>query len=120
MTEVNLEEPLKITKKRLQVIKSENNGEFVIFQFDEEDHTLGNALRHMVLKNPGVKFCGYSIPHPNERKVIMQVQMYHGKGSAIDAITTGFENLVEMCQHIKSTFKTAIDEHNASEETMET
>ena len=34
-----------------------------------ESHTLGNALKNVLLQNPNVTFCGYSIPHPAEDQV---------------------------------------------------
>jgi DNA-directed RNA polymerase I and III subunit RPAC2 len=63
------------------------------FQFDEEDHTLGNALRYIIMKklvyligmceknadfllSPDVEFCGYSIPHPSEDKMNLRIQTY--------------------------------------------
>jgi len=48
----------------------------VTFCLLEEDHTLGNALRYMLMKDPRVEFCGYTLPHPSENKIHMRVQMY--------------------------------------------
>ena len=39
-----------------------------------EDHTLGNALRFMLNKNPHVAFAGYSVPHPADELVNVRVQ----------------------------------------------
>ncbi|KAL8279191.1 hypothetical protein RQP46_008447 [Phenoliferia psychrophenolica] len=58
----------------------------------EEDHTLGNILRWMIMKNPAVEFCGYSAPHPSEAKIHIRVQMYDGK-SARDALNEALDNL---------------------------
>lgn len=55
---------------------------------------MGNALRHMILKNPEVKFCGYALPHPNERKINIQVQVYSGE--ALDAFEKGLRDLIEL------------------------
>jgi DNA-directed RNA polymerases I and III subunit RPAC2 len=63
------------------------------YEFTNEDHTLGNALRHMIMKkqdylfpiflfvltymnSPDVEFCGYSIPHPAEPKMHLRIQTY--------------------------------------------
>lgn len=46
------------------------------FQIDDEDHTLGNALRYIIMKNPEVELCGYSIPHPAEAKMNLRIQTY--------------------------------------------
>ncbi|KAL4941428.1 DNA-directed RNA polymerase [Aspergillus oleicola] len=46
------------------------------FQFEGEGHTLGNALRYAIMKNPDVEFCGYTIPHPSEAKMNVRIQTY--------------------------------------------
>ena len=40
----------------------------------DEDHTLGNALRHVLMQNDEVDFCGYSVPHPSEPKMNLRLQ----------------------------------------------
>lgn len=40
----------------------------------DEDHTLGNALRHVLMQNKEVDFCGYSVPHPSEPKMNLRLQ----------------------------------------------
>ncbi|TRY52069.1 RNA polymerase Rpb3/Rpb11 dimerization domain containing protein [Cryptosporidium tyzzeri] len=40
-------------------------GPNLTFQIHEEDHTLGNALRHLAMLNPNTTFAGYAIPHPS-------------------------------------------------------
>jgi DNA-directed RNA polymerase I and III subunit RPAC2 len=34
------------------------------FAIGNEDHTLGNALRHVLMQSTAVEFAGYSVPHP--------------------------------------------------------
>lgn len=63
------------------------------FQFDNEGHTFGNALRFAIMKkwdssltaqngradlvdSPNVEFCGYTIPHPSEMKMNLRIQTY--------------------------------------------
>ena len=67
------------------------------FEFKKEDHTLGNALRYIIMKkydllstpvfttnnmvtvrlhSPDVEFCGYSIPHPSEEVMNIRIQTY--------------------------------------------
>ena len=40
----------------------------------QENHTLGNALRHVLLMNPRVMFAGYSMPHPFEDQMHLRIQ----------------------------------------------
>jgi DNA-directed RNA polymerase I and III subunit RPAC2 len=65
------------------------------FEFRDEGHTLGNALRYIVMKksvdsllahahpaetdhfqSPDVEFCAYTIPHPSEAKMNVRIQTY--------------------------------------------
>lgn len=79
-----------------------------LFSIAEEDHTLGNALRHMLAKNRDVEFVGYSIPHPSEAKLNFRVQTY-GKPAG-ECVKDGLVNLIDVLEHIKSTYQAAIDE----------
>lgn len=82
------------TVSRFKVLKSEDLNRCATFELNDEDHTLGNALRHIILKNPEVKFCGYALPHPNERKINLQIQVY--TGTALDALEKGLKDLIEL------------------------
>lgn len=74
------------------------------FQFDGEDHTLGNALRYTIMKNPDVEFCGYSIPHPSESKMNLRIQTYDGV-SVYTVLEKGLEDLMAMCDVVEEKFK---------------
>ncbi len=50
----------------------DKNFPFFLFQ---EDHTLGNMIRHQLLKDPNVIFAGYKNPHPLEHKIILRIQV---------------------------------------------
>lgn len=77
------------------------------FQIIDEDHTLGNALRYVIMKNPEVEFCGYSIPHPSENKLNIRIQTY-GNITATEALHLGLDNLLELCDVIEEKFNDAI------------
>ncbi|MCJ1481849.1 RNA polymerase subunit AC19 [Schaereria dolodes] len=76
------------------------------FEFEGEDHTLGNALRCMIMKNPEVELCGYSIPHPSEAKMNVRIQTYDGT-TVYDAIEKGFDDLVDLCDVVADKFTAA-------------
>ncbi|KAK3701729.1 hypothetical protein QZH41_018891, partial [Actinostola sp. cb2023] len=73
------------------------------FVLHEEDHTLGNALRYMIMKNPEVKFCGYTLPHPSENKINLRIQT-HG-APATDVLRRGLSELSTLCEHALATFE---------------
>ncbi|CAF0773428.1 unnamed protein product [Adineta steineri] len=65
------------------------------------DHTLGNSLRYVIMKNPDVDFCGYTIPHPSESKINFRIQSKINNDStstpAIDIFRQGLVDLKQMC-----------------------
>lgn len=90
---------------RFSILKTEEEGRCATFEFLDEDHTLGNSLRHMILKNPEVKFCGYALPHPNERKINFQIQVY--KGQALDALEKGLLDLLDLNRVVRERIEAA-------------
>ncbi|PSS10664.1 hypothetical protein M430DRAFT_127008 [Amorphotheca resinae ATCC 22711] len=76
------------------------------FEFKKEDHTLGNALRYIIMKNPDVEFCGYSIPHPSEEVMNIRIQTYEGT-TAIEALDKGFDDLMDLCDIVADKFTAA-------------
>lgn len=88
---------------------STEDGTAASFQIVDEDHTLGNALRYIIMKNPEVEFCGYSIPHPSENKMNIRIQTY-GNITAVEALHQGMDNLSELCTTIEENFREKVDE----------
>ena len=91
------------------------DGSSASFQILEEDHTLGNALRYIIMKNPEVEFCGYSIPHPGENKMNIRIQTY-GNISAVEALHQGLDNLSELCGVVEEKFEQRLKEGNFTHE----
>ncbi|WPH02053.1 DNA-directed RNA polymerases I and III subunit RPAC2 [Acrodontium crateriforme] len=83
------------------------------FAFDQEDHTLGNALRYMIMKNPDVEFCGYSIPHPSEATMNLRIQTWDGV-SALEVLRKGLNDLADLCDVVEDTFTVSRDKFNAA------
>ncbi|OJJ43777.1 hypothetical protein ASPZODRAFT_154290 [Penicilliopsis zonata CBS 506.65] len=83
------------------------------FQFEGEGHTLGNALRYAIMKNPDVEFCGYTIPHPSESKMNLRIQTYDTT-TAVEALEKGLDSLMDLCDVVTDKFTTARDGYNAS------
>ncbi|KAI9797522.1 MAG: RNA polymerase subunit AC19 [Piccolia ochrophora] len=105
------------------------------FEFEGEDHTLGNALRYIIMKkfvvskapasafvessdnlcdSPDVEFCGYSIPHPSEAKMNVRIQTYDGT-TAIDALEKGLSDLMGLCDVVVEKFNTAREVYRLQE-----
>ncbi|KAM3081032.1 RNA polymerase subunit AC19 [Clarireedia jacksonii] len=82
------------------------------FEFKQEDHTLGNALRYIIMKNPDVEFCGYSIPHPSEELMNIRIQTYNM--SAEDALRKGLDDLIDLCDVVAEKFIVAREEYTSN------
>lgn len=71
------------------------------FAIGDEDHTLGNALRHVLMQSQKVEFAGYSVPHPSEPIVHIRVQTNKQSNiSAVDALKEGCETLSDQCAYV--------------------
>ncbi|MCJ1337455.1 RNA polymerase subunit AC19 [Bachmanniomyces sp. S44760] len=103
---------IDIGEQRIRVLPGANETA-ASFEFEGEDHTLGNALRYVIMKNPEVEFCGYSIPHPSEAKMNVRIQTYDGT-SVYDALEKGFDDLIDMCDVVADKFTISHDVFNAS------
>ncbi|EPQ52024.1 RBP11-like subunits of RNA polymerase [Gloeophyllum trabeum ATCC 11539] len=77
------------------------------FQIHDESHTVGNALRWMVMKNPKVEFCGYSVPHPSENHIHVRIQMYDNL-SALSALLEALANLDDLCAAIDDAYTVSL------------
>ncbi|KAK3901311.1 hypothetical protein C8A05DRAFT_16491 [Staphylotrichum tortipilum] len=73
------------------------------FEFLNETHTLGNALRYIIMKNPDVEFCAYAIPHPSEPKMNVRIQTFEGT-TAIQALEKGLRDLQDLCDIVSDKF----------------
>ena len=93
------------TGKKIKLLTqaTSEDGTSASFQIVEEDHTLGNALRYVIMKNPDVEFCGYSIPHPSENLLNIRIQTY-GETTAVDALQKGLKDLMDLCDVVESKF----------------
>ncbi|CEJ89268.1 Putative DNA-directed RNA polymerases I and III subunit RPAC2 [[Torrubiella] hemipterigena] len=83
------------------------------FEFIDEGHTLGNALRYIIMKNPDVEFCAYTIPHPSESKMNVRIQTY--EGLAVDALKKGLSDLQQVCDVVAEEFWTKRQAFNEKE-----
>lgn len=86
--------------------RDQSNDTFVLHQ---HDHTLGNPLRHMILKDPRTEFCGYSVIHPTEENIHLRIQSKPNTASSVELLRTGLEKLKEQSQFIAMEYDDALD-----------
>jgi DNA-directed RNA polymerases I and III subunit RPAC2 len=71
------------------------------FCIGDEDHTLGNSLRHVLIRDRSVEFAGYSVPHPAEPVVHLRIQTVKS--------TTAKAVLMQACQALSAQCSIVID-----------
>ena len=77
------------------------------FAIGDEDHTLGNSIRHVLMQNSKVAFAGYSVPHPSEPVVHIRVQTAektvvgnNDRQAATDVLKEACETLISQCDAV--------------------
>ena len=71
------------------------------FAIGDEDHTIGNATRHILMQDARVNFAGYSVPHPSEPVVHIRVQTKTDSGcTAVDALKDACQTLHKQCSEV--------------------
>ncbi len=80
--------------------------------FGNEDHTLGNSLKHVLLQQLETDFCGYSVPHPYEPKIHLRLQSR--KVPADKILHTGLSHIVSACNIVDEEFDKAVNKYYKS------
>lgn len=78
------------------------------FAIGDEDHTLGNSIRHVLTNNSKIAFSGYSVPHPSEPVVHIRVQTSktgnngdeNDRPRAVDLLKEACETLSSQCDFV--------------------
>ncbi|KAG0235459.1 RNA polymerase subunit AC19 [Actinomortierella wolfii] len=102
MADMSIEE--EIDTGKVTILPGSLDAQNATFCLADEDHTLCNALRWMIMKNPEVDFASYSIPHPSEARTNLRIQTSE-KTTAIDAMFKGLDDLSDLCAHVINTFQ---------------
>uniref|UniRef100_A0A7E5A213 Probable DNA-directed RNA polymerase II subunit RPB11 n=1 Tax=Panagrellus redivivus TaxID=6233 RepID=A0A7E5A213_PANRE len=90
--------------KKIEIDKDTKVPNAAIFKFNKEDHTLGNLLKHQLLKNKNVLFAGYRNPHPLEHIFLLRIQT-NGDITPADALIDAIDNLGRLLHSLKEQFE---------------
>lgn len=75
----------------------------MIYKFEKEDHTLGNLLQGELLNDPDVVFAGYSVPHPLENIMVLEIDTNEDK-TPQEALKLAREQLIMKLDKISELF----------------
>ncbi|KAL1946224.1 hypothetical protein VTO73DRAFT_15351 [Trametes versicolor] len=85
---------------KIQILKgAEPDLSAATYQIHDESHTIGNALRWMLMKN---------VPHPSENHINMRIQMYDGL-SSLTALIQALKDLDELCVTIDGKYAKSLE-----------
>ncbi len=90
--------------KKVAVDDSKINLATILIQ--EEDHTLGNIIRHQLLKDKSVKFAGYKRVHPLINDVQIKVQT-NGAKTPCQAVVDSCDSLTSQVDAMERSFREA-------------
>lgn len=95
---------------RIEVVASnhEEDRTCLTYVLHHEDHTLGNSLRYVLMKNAEVEYCGYSVPHPSEEKINLRIQTREKPCNEV--LKASFVELQKVCNYVLDTFKNSVIE----------
>uniref|UniRef100_A0A1I8JPM8 RNA_pol_L_2 domain-containing protein n=1 Tax=Macrostomum lignano TaxID=282301 RepID=A0A1I8JPM8_9PLAT len=86
------------------------------FILRNEDHTLGNALRCTLMRNPRVSFAGCSVPHPLTKEIHLRIVTVSDDVAPADCLAEGLRDLYASAESLLHQFDSAYDEFVASNE----
>lgn len=92
-------------------VKKGENATNATFIFGNEDHTLGNSLRHVLVQKSVTEFCGYSVPHPYEPKMNVRLQTV-GK-PAIEVLKSGLKDLELTADELDIAYNKSLKAYNS-------
>ncbi|SBT72394.1 DNA-directed RNA polymerases I and III subunit RPAC2, putative [Plasmodium malariae] len=76
------------------------------FCFENEDHTLGNCLRCILLQKEGIEFAGYTVPHPTQAEINLRIQTTGEP--AINILKESLDDLAHMCDIMLDKFNNTL------------
>ena len=101
-----------VDEDKLKIIPDKEEGNFnCTYTFQNEDHTLGNILRYMLMKDKNTNFCGYSIPHPSED--VMNIRLQTKEENTNQIMGKAMDRVVEIGDILSEKFKKALNDFDA-------
>ena len=98
-----------VDEDKLKIIPDKEEGNFnCTYTFQNEDHTLGNILRYMLMKDSNTLFCGYSIPHPSED--IMNIRLQTKEKSTNEVMENAMNRIDEISDILSNKFQKALND----------
>eukprot|EP00834_Sanchytrium_tribonematis_P004190 NODE_191_length_13422_cov_1.451025.p12 type:complete len:105 gc:universal NODE_191_length_13422_cov_1.451025:640-326(-) len=95
-----------LTTQKIILLSEHDNKTCATFSIENEDHTIGNLLRWMLMKDERVEFAAYSIPHPSDNRIHLRIQTAEHPASLV--LDDAFTNLLQIVDHMETTWQEAV------------
>jgi DNA-directed RNA polymerase I and III subunit RPAC2 len=92
------------SRPELEVQRQDADNTSATYSFLNEDHTLGNLLRNVIIKNNNVEFCAYSVPHPSEPVMNVRLQVSKQAGDTKKVLRHGLKRISKMSDVLTEKF----------------
>uniref|UniRef100_A0A8R1HQR9 Probable DNA-directed RNA polymerases I and III subunit RPAC2 n=1 Tax=Caenorhabditis japonica TaxID=281687 RepID=A0A8R1HQR9_CAEJA len=110
------EEELNVpAKKKMEILDQksfEQDPTNLTLMMYEEDHTIGNSIKHILSRMDEVEFCGYNVPHPLEDKILFRVQTKEGI-NALEVLIKAFESVEQIFSTIRGKFEESYEQSSS-------
>ncbi|TKR87801.1 hypothetical protein L596_012144 [Steinernema carpocapsae] len=90
-------------EEKISIQRDTRQPNTIAFTIRKEDHTMGNMLKHQLLKNPRVIFVGYYVPHPLEHNIVLRVKTT-ADTTPYDALQQGIKDIRKELKILKNQF----------------
>ena len=101
-----------VDQDKLKIINDKEDGDYnCTYSFLNEDHTLGNILRYILMKDPNTSFCGYSIPHPSEDLMNLRLQTRNEDTNKI--MGRAMDRVIEISDILSKKFQKALNDFDS-------
>lgn len=93
----------------MQVKIQEMSATYLRIQITQNDpHTLYNILREEVIKNEGVKLCGYARDNTFEDSIVFQIEVEEGY-KPVDILLDSVKSVKKINQQFRDAFEDAFE-----------
>lgn len=82
------------------------------FKLENEDHTLGTILTHVLNGMPETEFCAYTIKHPTENVLYLRLKVRKGN-DVNDVFIKGVTELKKALENVEDKFQKAVNSFNS-------
>uniref|UniRef100_A0A5S6QQP7 RNA_pol_L_2 domain-containing protein n=1 Tax=Trichuris muris TaxID=70415 RepID=A0A5S6QQP7_TRIMR len=99
------------SKSKIRIVQPADSEEDTCrtFLIENEDHTIGVVLRHLVSQYAGIRMCSYSVPHPMEDRILVHVETRDAP--ALSVLRRALEEARTLYLRLGEKFKNAVSSY---------